>query len=131
MSASIKGRTVVFGVPAGAITGAHSATVSGIVQSFGFTRGGETVEIGDEDNDFVTRIDHGAKASVSIEVMCEPDSEVPAKGDEITGMGTIDGYAFGTGRVFVDSAAVAYQNAQVKKITVNATHYPSMAADPE
>lgn len=130
MSASIKGRTVVFGVTAGAITAAHAATTAGIVESFSISAGGETVDIGDEDNDLVTRIDHGAKNTVSLEVLCEPTSDLPAKGDEITGMGTIDGVAFGTGRVFVETAQVQYQKAQVKKITVTASHYPSMAADP-
>lgn len=131
MSASIKGRTVVFGVAAGAISGVHSVTTSGIVQSLSISAGGETAEIGDEDNDFVTRVDHGAKNTVSLEVLCEPDSELPVKGDELTGLGTIDGVAFGTGRVFVDTAQVQHQNGQVKKISVTATHYPSMAADPE
>jgi hypothetical protein len=131
MAASIKGRTVVFGVAAGVITGTHSVTTSGIVQSFGVTKGGETAEVGDEDNDYVTRIDHGAKNSISLEVLCEPDSDLPDKGDELTGLGTIDGINFSTGRVFVDSAQVQHQNSQVKKISVTATHYPSMAADPE
>jgi hypothetical protein len=129
MAASIKGRTVVWGVPAGAITGAQSVTTSGIVQSFGFTHGGETAEIGDEENDIVTRIDHGAKSTVNVEVMCEPDTTVPEKGDELTGLGTIDSFDFSAGRVFVDSAQVQYQNAQVKKITVAATFYPDLPAE--
>lgn len=130
MAASIKGRTVVWGVPAGVITGAHSVTTSGIIQSYTLGGGGETTEIGDEENDIVTRVDHGAKNSISLEIMCEPDSTLPEKGDELTGLGTIDGINFATGRVFVDAPQVQYQNAAVKKFTVTASHYPDMAADP-
>lgn len=129
MAHSIKGRVVVWGVPAGVITGVQSVTTSGIVQNFTATRGGEVAEIGDEENDFVTRVDHGKKNTGSIEIMCEPDSTIPDKGDELTGLGEIDGIDFDTGRVFVEDASVTYQNAQVKKMTVPFTHYPDMAAD--
>ncbi|MCW1921324.1 hypothetical protein OKA05_02095 [Luteolibacter arcticus] len=125
----MKGREVVWGVPAGVITGVQSVTTSGIVQNFTVNRGGEVAEIGDEENDIVTRIDHAKKNTGSIEIMCEPDSTLPEKGDELTGLGEHDGIDFAEGRTFVEDASVTYQNAQVKKITVPFTHYPDMAAD--
>lgn len=129
MAASIKGRTVVWGVTAGIITAVQSATESGIIQSCSLAVGGETEIVKDEDGDPVTRIDHGATNQFDFEVMCEPDSVLPTKGSELTGLGTIDGINTGTGRTFVDTAKVDYANTAVKKISGSATHYPSMPAD--
>lgn len=129
MSAQISGKQIVWGVPAGAITGVHSVTTSGIVQSFGVQFGGETEVITDEDGDKVTRVDHGAENKLSMEVICEPSTTMPEKGDELTGLGTIDGVDFTTGRVFVDDANAEYTGNASKKISISATHYPGMPAD--
>jgi len=129
MAATIKGRTVIWGITAGVITAANVATTSGVIQSFSIDLGGETDKVKDEDGDIVTRIDHGAENKISIEVLCQTNTSLPVKGSELTGLGTIDGINFATGRVFVDSAKVDYSNTAVKKITVNATHNPAMAAD--
>lgn len=129
MSASIKGYQVIWGVPAGAITGAHSVVTAGIVESFEIDNQGGTTVITDEDDDPVTRIDHNAERKISLSVACKATTVLPAKGAELTGLGTIDGVNFGTGRVFVDDAKSVYAQAGVKKISMTATHYPTMAAD--
>lgn len=129
MSASIKGVQVVWGVPEGAITGAHSVVTAGIVESFDIQNQGGTTVITDEDDDPVTRIDHNAERKVSLTVVCKSSTTLPAKGAELTGLGTIDGVNFGTGRVFVDDATATYTQAGVKKISMTATHYPTIVAD--
>ena len=129
MAASIKGYQVVWGVPSGAITGAHSVVTAGIVESFEIDNQGATSVITDEDDDPVTRIDHNAERKVTLSVVCKSTTALPAKGAELTGLGTIDGVNFGTGRVFVDSAKAVYSQAGVKKISVSATHYPTLVAD--
>jgi hypothetical protein len=131
MAASIKGKQVIFGVPAGVITATHSVTTSGIVQSFSVEPGGSTSTVEDEDDDIVTRIDHKAENKVTMEVVCLSNSVMPAKGAEITGsgLGTIDGVNFTTGRIFVDAPKAQYDKGGVKKISIAATHYPTMAAD--
>ncbi len=129
MAAAVKGKTVIWGVSAGAITAANAAVTGGIITSFEVDSQGGTETVGDEDNDIVSRIDHAAENKISMEVDCTSATVKPAKGAELTGMGTIDGVAFGTGRTFVDSSKVVYNRAGVKKISVTATHYPTMAAD--
>jgi hypothetical protein len=129
MAASIKGVQVIWGVPAGAITGAHSVVTAGIIESFEITNGGGTTVITDEDDDPVTRIDHNAERKVALSVVCKATTILPAKGVELTGLGTIDGVNFATGRVFVDDAKAVYSQGAVKKISISATHYPIMAAD--
>ncbi len=130
MAKKISGKAVVWGVPANMIAGAHTVTTSGILQSFSVQPGGGDDVINDEDGDPVTRVDHGTINKINFEVICEPDTVVPVKGDEITGLGTLEGIDFDTGRVFVDDPQVNFTNAAAKKITVSATHYPSMPADP-
>lgn len=129
MAATIKGKQISWGLSAGAITAATGATTAGIAQSFSISRGGVSTTINDEDDDIVTRIDHAAENKISIEVMALSTSTVPAKGTELTITGTFDGLSFSSGRTFVDDAKVDYANAQAKKITISATHYPIMAAD--
>lgn len=129
MAASIKGVQVIWGVPSGAITGAHSVVTAGIVESFEIDNQGATTVITDEDDDPVTRIDHNAERKVSLSVICKATTVLPAKGAELTGLGTIDGVAFGTGRVFVDDAKAVYSQGGVKKISVTATHYPTIVTD--
>lgn len=132
MSAAIKGKQVIWGIPNQAITAATNIlTNAGIIQSFEIDSGGGTTVIGDEDDDAVTRIDHNAENKISMEVHCVSATVKPAKGAEILGssLGTIDGVVFTTGRTFVDSSKVTYQQGGVKKIAITATHYPTMAAD--
>lgn len=129
MSAAIKGKQVSWGISAGAVTAANVAITGGIIASFEITSGGATTTVADEDDDVVTRIDHAAENKISLEVDCTSATTKPAKGTELTGLGTIDAVAFGTGRVFVDDSKVVYNRAGVKKISVSATHYPVMAAD--
>jgi len=129
MSAAIKGKQVLWGVSAGAVTAANVAVTGGIITSFEIDSQGGTTAVSDEDDDIVTRIDHAAENKISMEVDCVSASSKPAKGTELTGMGTIDGINFATGRVFVDSSKVVYNRNGVKKLSVTATHYPAMAAD--
>lgn len=132
MSAQIKGKQISWGIPSGVITGATSLlTAVGIVESFELDPGGSTTIITDEDDDPVTRIDHNAENKFTMTVVCVATTAKPAKGAEITGssLGTIDGINFATGRTFVDSAKVVYNKGGEKKLTVAATHYPTMGAD--
>jgi hypothetical protein len=129
MSAAIKGKQVLWGVAAGAISAANVAVTGGIITSFEIDSQGGTTTVGDEDDDIVTRIDHAAENKITMEVDCVAATTKPAKGTELTGLSTIDGVTFGTGRTFVDSSKVVYARNGVKKISVSATHYPGMAAD--
>lgn len=129
MSAAVKGKQVIWGVPTGVITAALVAATGGIVTDFEHDAGGGTSTVSDEDDDIVTRIDHAAENKISLSVDCVATSAKPAKGAELTGLGTIDGVNYGTGRVFVDSSKVVYQRAGVKKLSITATHYPVMVAD--
>lgn len=128
MAADIKGKQVAWGVAA-LIATVHAATTSGIVQSFSWGAGGETDEVTDEDGDYVTRIDHGDKNSLSMEVLCVADSVPPAKGDELVFASAVDGLPINVGRVIVDTAEVSYSDKAKKRISVSATQYPEMAAD--
>jgi hypothetical protein len=107
----------------------NAVVTAGIVESASIALGGSTETVVDEDGDTVTRIDHGAENKISVEVKCLSTSTLPAKGSELTGLGTIDGVTLGTGRTFVDDSTVSYASTAVKKISVSATHYPGMAAD--
>jgi len=129
MSASIKGRIVSFGIPGSLATKAHTVTTSGILQGASVNGGGETGTVQDEGNDTVTRIDSKAENKINFEILCEPDTEMPAKGQEVTGLGTIDGIDFDAGRVFVDDPKTDYSNNAVKKMSFACTHYPMMPAD--
>lgn len=129
MSAAIKGKQVLWGVSAGAITAANVAITGGIIQSFEVTRGGNSTTVSDEDDDIVTRIDHATENKLTLEVNCVAATTCPAKGTELTSLGTIDGVTFDTGRTFIDDAKVTYSQGGVKKISISATHYPVMVAD--
>jgi hypothetical protein len=85
--------------------------------------------ITDEDDDPVTRVDHNAERKVTLLVICKSSTILPAKGAELTGLGTIDGVNFSTGRVFVDDAKAVYSQGGAKKISMSATHYPTLLAD--
>lgn len=129
MAAAIKGKQVIWGIPSGAITAANTVITAGIIQSFEVTKGGGTTTVADEDDDIVTRIDHAVENKLSLEVTCVSTTTCPAKGAELTSLGTLDGVAFDTGRTFVDDAKAVYSQGGVKKISISATHYPTMAAD--
>lgn len=130
MAATVKGVQIIWGVPAGVKTEAAKFVAGGgVVTSYSISRAGATDTVSDEDDDIVTRIDHATENKVSLEVTCVAGTTLPAKGAEITGLLTLDGVAFGTGRTFVDDAKADYANAATKKISVSATHYPAMPAD--
>ena len=129
MSAAVKGKQLIWGVVAGAVTAANVAVTGGIISSYEITRGGASTTIGDEDDDIVTRVDHATENKISIEVDCLSTTTLPAKGTELSGLSTLDGVPFGTGRTFVDDSKVVYNRAGVKKISVSATHYPSLVTD--
>lgn len=129
MSAAIKGKQVIWGVPSAVVTAALVAATGGIVTDFEHDVGGGTTLVSDEDDDIVTRIDHAAENKISLSVDCLSTTVKPAKGQELSGLGTIDGVNYGTGRTFVDTSKVVYQKAGVKKLSITATHYPGMVAD--
>jgi hypothetical protein len=128
MAAAVTGTQVLFGIPASAVTNSAATTTAGIVESYSVQLGGSTEEIGDEDNDIVARIDHGAVNKVSLEVLVQSTSTIPAKGATISGLGTVQGIALGTGLVIVDDAQVTFTKAGVSKLSVSASHYPTMTA---
>lgn len=130
MSASVKGKQVIWGIVAGAITAAHAATTSGIVESFSVTPGGNVEDVPDEDGDFVARVDHGVTNTIELTVKALSDTVLPAKGDELTGLGTIEGIDFSVGRVFVEDSSADSNGSAVKTISVTAKHYPDMPDDP-
>ena len=132
MAASIKGKTIKWGIDTAIVTSAGTILVnSGVVQSFKISRGGSTTYINDEDDDAVTRIDHDYENKITLEVIGVAATVPPAKGTEILGttLGTIDGIVFSTGRTFVDSADVEYSQGGAKKISIVATHKVNMPAD--
>ena len=131
MAAAIKGKQVLWGIPTAGVTGITAAVTAGIVESLEVTSGGGTTTVNDEDDDIVTRIDHAAENKFTFTVDCLATSARPVKGTEVitTAFGTLDGINFAAGRAFVDDSKVVYQRAGVKKLSVSATHYPTMAAD--
>lgn len=130
MAESVKGIQVTWGIAAGAITAAHVATTSGILESFSVTPGGNVEEVMDEDGDIVSRVDHGTTNTIEFTVKAISTSTLPVKGDELEGLGTLDGIDFDTGRVFVEDASADSTAGAVKTISVTAKHYPDMPADP-
>jgi hypothetical protein len=129
MAVAIKGKQISWGIPSAAKT-ASDALVSGIVSSFRVTRGGASEDIPDEDGDLVARVDHGKFNTVSFESrVATATPSLPEIGAEITGLGTIDGVAFGTGRVFIESAEITHQGTSSTTVSFGAKHYPIMVAD--
>jgi hypothetical protein len=128
MAAAVTGTQVLFGIPASAVTNSAATTTAGIVESYSVQLGGSTEEIGDEDNDIVARIDHAAINKVSLEVLVQSTSTIPEKGSTITGLSTVQGITLGTGLVIVDDAQVTFTKAGVSKLSVSASHYPTMTA---
>lgn len=126
MAASIKGRKVVWALPGAIVTGIHSVTTSGVAQNLSADDGGQEHEVVDENSDICTVIFHGDKNEVKFDVTCEPTTVKPARGQEIT---PVSGLGLSGGRVFVKSSNVVYSNADAKKLSVSATHYPTMGAD--
>lgn len=127
MSASVKGKQLVWGVPDGVKTAAEAAFTTGIVESASVARGGSNEDIADEDGKYVTRVDHGGTNQVEITVKALDDSTVPEAGDVLTGLGTIDGVNLDAGSVIVDEAKEIFAGAGVKKLSITATHLPDCA----
>jgi hypothetical protein len=121
---------VIWGITAGVTTLSNAATTAGVVENASIQLGGATETVVDADGDHVSRIDHGAENKITLEIKCLATSTLPDKGTELTGLSAIDGVALNSGRTFVDDAQVTYASTAVKKITVSATHYPTMPADP-
>lgn len=124
MAAAVTGTQVLFGIPSAAKTNSDATVTAGIVESYSVQLGGSTEEIGDEDNDIVARVDHAVVNKVSLEVLVQSTSVMPAKGTRITGLSTVQGVALGTGSVIVDDAQVTFAKAGVTKLSVSASHYP-------
>lgn len=129
MADTIKGKQVIWGTDSFSNSLSAFTTNAGIVQSFSVSIGGASTNVLDEDGDIVSRVDSAGENKITLEVVALSGTVPPSKGTAITGLPTIDGIAFGTGRLLTDDAKVDYSNAAVKKISINATHYPSMGAD--
>lgn len=127
MAVSVSGTTVQWGIPAAGKTAADSL-VAGIVQDFEITTDGNVTEITDEDGDFVSRVDHGEKNTVTFSSLVTAASpSLPAKGDSVTFASAIDGVALDTGLSFVEDASIAYAGTSTTTVSITVTHYPSMS----
>ena len=116
---------MVWGIPAGVKTAVHGVTTSGIVQSVNKSGSIQESEIMDEDSDYCTHVAYAKKRDLTIEVICEPDTEEPDEGDVI---GPLTALGITGGQCIVKSAAEVFSNAEAKKLTITATHYPEMTA---
>lgn len=125
MSATISGREVVWGIPSGVKDAVHGVTTSGIVQSVNKSGSIQESEIMDEDSEYCTHVSYGSKGDVTIEVICEPLTVEPEAGDVI---GPLTALGITGGQVIVKTANVVFSNAEAKKLSINATHYPEMAS---
>jgi hypothetical protein len=129
MSVLIKGKTIKWGIPAGAKTAAD-ALVAGIVEDVKIAIGGNTSEIVDEDGDIVTRVGHGKKNTVTIQTkVTATNPALPAKDDSVTFSAAIDGVPLNTGRAFVDTAEITYKGNDATTVSITIHHYPDMPAD--
>lgn len=129
MGVAIKGKTVSWGIPSAAKT-ASDALVSGIVEDVKISLGGNTTEITDEDGDYVTRVEHGAKNTVTLTTRVTAASpNLPAKGTSVTFASAIDGVPLNTGRNFVESSEITYKGNESSMVTITIHHYPVMGAD--
>ena len=129
MAVAIKGKTVSWGIPAAAKT-ASDALVAGIVEDVKIQLGGNTTEITDEDGDIVSRVEHGAKNTVTLTTRVTAASPtLPAKGASVTFATAIDGVALNTGRCFVESSEITYKGNDSSMVSITINHYPIMGAD--
>ncbi len=124
MAVSITGTSVQWGIPADAKTAADSL-VAGIVQDFEVSREGNVSEITDEDGDYVARVDHGAKNTVTFSSLVTATSPaLPAKGTAVS-ISDIDGVNFATGDVYVESASISHAGTNTTTVNFTLTHYPT------
>jgi len=127
MAVDINGATVSWGIPAAGKTVADSL-VTGIVQDFEISREGNVNEIADEDGDFVARVDHGAKNTVTFSSLVTATSpSLPAKGSDVTFATDIDGVNLSDGSAYVESASIAYAGTNTTTVNFTVTHYPNFA----
>ena len=125
MAVSITGTTVQWGIPADGITAANTL-VTGIVQDFEVSREGNVSEITDEDGDYVARVDHGAKNTVSFSTLVTTATpNLPAKGDAVTFAAAIDGVDLNVGEAFVESASITHAGTDTATVSISISHYPS------
>lgn len=123
MSATISGREVVWGIPSGVKDAVHGVTTSGIVQSVNKAGSIQEAEIMDEDSEYCTHVAYGRKRDLTIEVIAEPDTVEPVEGDVI---GPLTALGITGGQVIVKTSNVVFSNAEAKKLSIQATHYPEM-----
>lgn len=128
MAVAIKGKSVSWGIPS-AVKTASDALVAGIVEDVKISLGGSTAEITDEDGDIVTRVDHGAKNTVTVQTRVTGTPVMPAKGAAVTFAAAIDGVPLNTGRCFVESAEITYKGNESSTVSITIIHYPGMGAD--
>lgn len=130
MAVSIVGTSVEWGIPAEGKTAADSL-VAGIVQDFEVTVGGNVNEITDEDGDYVTRVDHGEKNSVTFtSIVTDANATLPPKGDQVTFSTAIDGVALNNGECYVEDASITHQGTDTTTVSITVTHYPDMTTPP-
>jgi hypothetical protein len=128
MAVAIKGKTVSWGIPATVKT-ASDSLVTGIVEDVKIAIGGNTTDITDEDGDIVTRVEHGAKNTVTLQTRCTGTVTLPAKGAAVTFSAAVDGVALNTGRCFVESSEITYKGNESTMVSITIHHYPIMGAD--
>jgi hypothetical protein len=128
MAVQVSGTQVSWGIPAAGKTAADSL-VEGIVQDFEISTDGNVTEITDEDGDIVSRVDHGAKNTVTFSsLVTDASPSLPAKGDSVTFASAIDGVDLSTGLAFVESASIAYAGTNTTTVSITVSHYPVMTA---
>jgi hypothetical protein len=128
MAVQVSGKQVSWGIPSAGKTLADSI-VEGIVQDFEVSTDGNVEEIPDEDGDFVSRVDHGAKNTVTFSTIVTASSPaLPAKGTSVTFASAIDGVSLNTGLAFVESASISYAGTSTTTVSITVTHYPGMTA---
>ena len=126
MAVNVSGTQVSWGIPAAGKTVADSV-VTGIVQDFEISTDGNVTEITDEDGDFVARVDHGEKNTVTFSTLVTATSPtLPAKGTEVTFAADIDGVGLSSGEAYVESASIAYAGTNTTTVSITVTHYPDM-----
>lgn len=128
MAVAISGTQVSWGIPAAGKTAADSL-VEGIVQDFEVSTDGNVAEIADEDGDFVSRVDHGAKNTVTFSsLVTDASPSLPAKGDSVTFGSAIDGVDLTAGLSFVESASISHSGTNTSTVSITVTNYPIMTA---
>lgn len=126
MAVAIVGDQVSWGIPSAGKTIAD-AQVTGIVQDFELSRDGNVSEIADEDGDFVSRVDHGAKNTITFSsIVTDATPTMPPKGAEVTFAADIDGFALTTGEGYVESASISYAGTSTTTVSFSVTHYPNL-----